>query len=586
MALSGSFYTTAWYNDNGDAVRLRFSWSASQSISGNYSTVYWTVSGSRSESGYVKAGNFIVAINGSTVYSTGRNDRIQLYNGTTVASGSFNVYHLSNGTGSFNAYVSGGIYVYDTNVEGSSSFTLNTIPKQANLSSAPNFTDEENPTITYFNPAGNAATTLQACISLDGIYDDIPYRNVSKTGNSYTFNLTDAERATLRAATKNSNSRTVKFFLKTYIGGTIYYSTLTKTLTIVNANPVISNITVNDANAATIALTGDSKKLIKYHSTASVTTNYSVIKNADLEQFTISCGDTALSTIPATFENVETNIFVVTVRDSRNNVTTIRNPVDIVDYVKLTCNIIPNKPTADDGDMIFAVQGNYFNNTFGAVQNTLSVKYRYKTDYGEYGEWKTLTPEIYGNTYTASDTLSGLDYRTLYNFEVEVEDKLSKLTVSDAVKSIPVFDWGANDFNFNVPVTVPSVNGVRVGENKILWEGGSHMNGSQGVSLNESISKQPNGIVLVFSGFDNSTNTILDNSWSTHFVPKEMVNLNSGGGQLFMMAVNAGFSSFAGKYLYIYDDSITGHATNTSSGTNSGITFTNNNYVLRYVVGV
>ena len=522
--------------------------------------------------------------------------------GNTVSNGSYDfrdttpmllasyggyVYHNSDGTGY--AYVSGSFTTKSTYISGGSvsgTIRLPTIYREISLTSAPNFTDEENPTIYYSNPAGTGATTLQACISLDGSKDDIAYRNVSKTGSSYTFNLTEAERTILRQATKDSNNRTVKFYLKAIIGGVATSDNLTKTLTIVNANPTVSNIAINDANAATIALTGSSTKFIKYHSTASVSANYSILKNADLEDFRISCGDTIVRTIPATFENIESNVFTVYVKDSRNNVTTIRTPVDIVDYVKLTCNIQPNRPTADDGDLVFEVQGNYFNDTFGVAQNTLSVKYRYKTDYGSYGEWKTLTPQISGNTYTASDTLSGLDYQTLYNFEVEVEDKLTKLTVTDAVKSTPVFDWSANDFNFNVPVTAPSLNGMRIGENKILWEGGSHMNGGQTIELNESVSAQPNGIVLIFSGYDNSSAVNLDSSWSTHFVPKEMINLNSGGGQLFMMAVNAGFSSFAGKYLYIYDDSITGHATNTSSGTNSGITFTNSNYVLRYVVGV
>ena len=54
-----------------------------------------------------------------------------------------------------------------------------------------------------------------------------------------------------------------------------------------------------------------------------------------------------------------------------------------------------------------------------------------------------------------------------------------------------------------------------------------------------------------------------------------------------MMGYNAGFSTFAGKYLYINDTSITGHANNTATGTGAcGIKYTNANYVLRYVIGV
>jgi hypothetical protein len=56
----------------------------------------------------------------------------------------------------------------------------------------------------------------------------------------------------------------------------------------------------------------------------------------------------------------------------------------------------------------------------------------------------------------------------------------------------------------------------------------------------------------------------------------------------FPLIINAGFSVIGAKYLYInYDSSvIAGHETNTSSGSNSGITFDNTKFVLRYVFGV
>lgn len=139
------------------------------------------------------------------------------------------------------------------------------------------------------------------------------------------------------------------------------------------------------------------------------------------------------------------------------------------------------------------------------------------------------------------------------------------------------------------------VDGRKYGENQILWEGALHMNGEQSIPEEGdegfSISSMPHGIVLVFSGYDNDANVAKDVSWSTHFVPKEMIKYNNGGGQLFMMSINAGFSEFAGKYLYITDTSITGHDGNTDGTTAdnpsaSGIVFANSRYVLRYVIGV
>ncbi len=118
--------------------------------------------------------------------------------------------------------------------------TLSTIPRQANLTAAPNFYDVDNPTITYSNPAGNAVSSLQACISLTGSMDDIAYRDISKTGTSYTFNLTQAERNVLLAACPNSNTLSVRFYVKTVLAGQTYYSILTRTMTVKNANPTIT----------------------------------------------------------------------------------------------------------------------------------------------------------------------------------------------------------------------------------------------------------------------------------------------------------------------------------------------------------
>ena len=102
------------------------------------------------------------------------------------------------------------------------------------------FIVQANPTITYSNPAGNSASSLQACISLTGANADVGYRDISKTGTSYTFNLTTAERNVLRNACTTSNSRKVTFFVRTVIGGNTFYSTIERTLTIVNANPSFS----------------------------------------------------------------------------------------------------------------------------------------------------------------------------------------------------------------------------------------------------------------------------------------------------------------------------------------------------------
>ena len=68
-----------------------------------------------------------------------------------------------------------------------STVILDRIPRQADITSAPDFTDSDNPTVYYSNPAGNVVDSLKACISFTGANDDIKYRDIPKTGTSDTL---------------------------------------------------------------------------------------------------------------------------------------------------------------------------------------------------------------------------------------------------------------------------------------------------------------------------------------------------------------------------------------------------------------
>jgi hypothetical protein len=73
--------------------------------------------------------------------------------------------------------------------------------------------------------------------------------------------------------------------------------------------------------------------------------------------------------------------------------------------------------------------------------------------------WVTATPVITDNTYTATLDLTGLDYRQEHTIRLEVKDKLATVTVDVVImRGIPVFDWGKNDFNFNVPLLLNGEN--------------------------------------------------------------------------------------------------------------------------------
>lgn len=130
MASSGSITTG---QKEGRSVTL--SWTlSSQNIANNASTIAWTLKGSGSASGWVMSGGFKAVINGTTVYSSSTDSRIQLKNGTVVASGSLTIAHNSDGTKSFNLSCEAGVYTYAVSVSASGTHTLNTIPRASSVS--------------------------------------------------------------------------------------------------------------------------------------------------------------------------------------------------------------------------------------------------------------------------------------------------------------------------------------------------------------------------------------------------------------------------------------------------------------------
>lgn len=129
MASSGSITTG---QKEGRSVTL--SWTlSSQNIANNTSTIAWTLKGSGSASGWVMSGGFKAVINGTTVYSSSTDNRIQLKNGTVVASGSLTIAHNSDGTKSFNLSCEAGVYTYAVSVSASGTHTLNTIPRASSV---------------------------------------------------------------------------------------------------------------------------------------------------------------------------------------------------------------------------------------------------------------------------------------------------------------------------------------------------------------------------------------------------------------------------------------------------------------------
>lgn len=581
MALSGSLTTNAY-----NGVRsLTLNWSATQNISANTSTINWTLIGSGSGSSYYMTGPTKVVIDGAQIhYST---NRIQLRNGTVVASGSHTIGHNGDGTRSFSIRIEGAIYSYSVNCTAQQSFTLNQIPRKATITGASNFYDDENPTITISNPAKGAAT-VNAYIEKTGVDASsnitiIYYGAINPESTSVTFVLNDEQRKVLQGLNTTSNVTTVRFVLNTKIGNTYNdFDWRDVSLKIRNPNPTL-NPTVVDSNSKTIALTGSNSKLVKYYSNAKVTFGANAVKGASLRRRKVTCGNKSL-TADGTINGVENGKFSFSVTDSRGNTTTKSVTKTMVNYVKLSCNIGSSTPDAS-GRYDMEITGAYFYGSFGAVDNTLTVQYRYrKQGSSTWGAWTAVdSVQPIGFTYLARAKVEGLDYQTAYEFQARATDKLATVTASaKTVKSLPTFDWSETDFNFNVPVTVQ---GVQLCKNNVLWSGALWPSGTQQAYFSAPVSQQQTGIVLVFSYYDGSSR---DWDFNFQFIPKAYVemfpgkNFSFGFPHLYNDYFVTKLLLFSDTYLFGDDHNSTGSF---GPGAN-GITTTNNRQVLRFVIGV
>ena len=129
-------------------------------------------------------------------------------------------------------------------------------------------------------------------------------------------------------------------------------------------------------------------------------------------------------------------------------------------------------------------------------------------------------------------------------------------------------------------------NGNLINNNQVLWGPDYYyMVASQTINLSQKVSEQKNGIVLVWQAY--SDNAPQPWNFNFTFIPKWQVIVNpSRGVSCFLTDGTAGV--IGTKYVYVHDDKIVGNNVNGNGATkrNSGITTTNNKWVLSYVLGV
>lgn len=219
MALSGSFTGTT----SNQYVQPKITWSAKQSISGNYSDVTATLTYSRTNSGYTTSGKWSgsITINGTTTSgSSGSNQIYITQNSNTFAmSATTRVYHSGNGTKSITISATGSIpaaSLSSTSISGT--VTLDTIPRAGSLDSLTCSTDYLDGTFTYkYTPKSSSfynrlRVSIPDVVALEHV--KLGTKAASQQTGTYTLSSTLLESIYNRYP--NASTCTIGFVIETY----------------------------------------------------------------------------------------------------------------------------------------------------------------------------------------------------------------------------------------------------------------------------------------------------------------------------------------------------------------------------------
>ena len=548
MASSGSFNTSGY-----DGRYLKFSWSVqSQSVANNTTKIAWQLEGAGTGgSSYYRAGNFKVVIDGTTVYSTGQNDRINLYNGTLVASGTYTMTHNSSGAKSFTASAQAGIYTYAVNCSGSATFTLPTIARVSTINSITGNKITDNFKVNYTEYSSSFTNNL--LIAING---QSTAQTITDYQSGASFTLSTALKNAIYSATASSKTVTLAFKLATYNGSTLVgtSSATTVTVTINNSNPTIGGVAYVDSNSTTVAITGNDQYIIRNNSTLQVTlSNLTALNSATLSKVELTiAGNTESVTLSGTTVssqvvnlgtiNLSSNsTLTVKLTDSRNNSVTTTATILIYDWVAPTAVLSCAREGNYYSDTNLLVNANY--SSLGG-NNTVTIK----------AYTKLSTASTYGSAIDITDGVTSvltLDNTKAWNVKVVVSDRLDSTTYVlyvDRGQPIIFFDRLKNSVGINCfPTDDESleVDGINILK-ALFYQAGDTYSVSGRIVDNGYISnssKQINFTLTMPKSMANVTPTITDLKVNGRHV---------GGGYVFSSSyISAGYDVLADSNLTV-----------------------------------
>ena len=420
MASSGSFTTTSC-----EGRSLTFSWSIqSQSIENNTTTIAWNLKGSGSYSGYVICGGFQVIVNGSTVCNNSTDYRLNVYSGTVVASGTHTISHNNDGTKSFSASASAGIYYYDRNCSGSGSWDINTIPRASSFGTITGNTIGDGMIVMINRHSSSFTHQLWYKLGNSNWYD-----LGTGIGGSKTFHISTE----LLSQLPNSTSGDLQLCLRTYSGNTQIGSDVYKSVTVyVNSNvvPKIGNITltpqtynrlIQNKNRLTVSVAGCSA------GTGSSIQSYTFSGPG------VSSTTTSTSVTSSTISDTGTITYTVTVTDSRGRTASATKTITCYAYSEPSITlsayrVAKSTSTTEDNSGTFARCT--YNVSYASIDgnNDVTVKIYWKKNNAT--TWSSTTAATDANNTSGSTTLSNISIDSTYSVYATVSDNYGGSTSS------------------------------------------------------------------------------------------------------------------------------------------------------------
>ena len=477
MALAGQI--TGVYR----GYTLQANWSASQNVTGNYSDITVThvlVIGSAYSLNIGSRSNTCTVDGAAQSYSSPAINQ----KGGSVALGTTTHRVNHNADGSKTCTITDVFNVNATidgskvaSITASGNITLDAIPRQATITSASDFTDTGTPSLQYSNdaylefaPVGSGTQIMR----LNAI--------TGKSG-TYTFVLTDAERETLRAACTGV-SMPVRYALRTFIGGKEYYSTIDRTMSMSDSAPILGAVSYEDANATTVAVTGDNQVIVQRQSDLRVSFGAATAqKGATITSYEATFAGvtkTASSVVTLDFGKVDVSSdmpLVFSATDSRGLKTSTTLTVKVGSWWEPTSTVtLARRNNFEPETHITATA--WYAALDGKNEVTISAKYRKA---GSSDAWATVA---LANGVESTVTCER-DYA--YEWQITTADKLGSTTQNLTLgRGVPTFFIDTKKSSVGVNC-FPTANGVfQLGDNAFFTAAGAYPVGAIYLSVTDT----------------------------------------------------------------------------------------------------